>query len=438
MAFKKVMKKIYLLTLTMLLFSSCAKTDDNHFEAGIDNKNNHHDLYMVSNDGGLLNNLYASTENGCYELLSGLGFHSNVIYTDYQSRSKIFLSSDAASDHMSDSSTSYISDTYSMVRPVATKNKLLVFDTGSGSIMVKKYGEKALSKIISMDFNGENKNKFYTFAANEWMHDTSGVACDKEDNLYFIESYLDEEGYSEKKNIVTVNINTGEKTELLTLDNIDRYFIIGAYGDELVLKKATVPDRSKPFYQQLDSQKFEIILLNVDTLKTEKITEFGREEKSVLCHDNMLYTLNAGNGNINALNLSTGEEEVVYTIKDSTVNGVKYDSFSLRHDFYDGHILLDGIKPDGYTDFLAVDVNEKTVTKLELYFDDNFCGIFAENSEYFYVQTGEFTYKIEIPDPAGNTYTGDMRMMKMSLIKKADYWNNIPNFIEITDYAYGS
>ncbi|MDY2861914.1 MAG: hypothetical protein SOT10_04870, partial [Oscillospiraceae bacterium] len=333
MAFKKVMKKIYLLALIMLLFSSCAKTDDNHFEADFDNKNNHHDLYMVSNDGGLLNNLYAGTENGCYELLSGLGFHSNVIYTDYQSRSKIFLSSDAASDHMSDSSTSYISDTYSMVRPVATKNKLLVFDTGSGSIAVNQYGEKALSKIISMDFNGENKNKFYTFAANEWMHDTSGVACDKEDNLYFIESYLDEEGYSEKKNIVTVNINTGEKTELLTLDNIDRYFIIGAYGDELVLKKATVPDRSKPFYQQLDSQKIEIILLNVDTLKTEKITEFGKEEKSVLCHDNMLYTLNAGNGNINALNLFTGEEEVVYTIKDSTVKGVKYDGFSLRHDF---------------------------------------------------------------------------------------------------------
>ena len=73
-----------------------------------------------------------------------------------------------------------------------------------------------------------------------------------------------------------------------------------------------------------------------------------------------------------------------------------------------------------------------------MYSDDNFCGIFAENSEYFYVQTGEFTYKIEIPDPAGNTYTGDMPMMKMSLIKKADYWNNIPNFIEITDYAYGS
>ena len=438
MAFKKVMKKICLLALIMLLFSSCAKTDDSHFEAGIDNKNNHHDLYMVTNDYGLMINTYAGIENGCYEVFSYPGAYSNVIYADYQSRSKIFLSSDAASDHMSDSSTSYISDTYGMVRPVATKNKLLVFDNVSGSIMVKKYGEKALSKIISMDFNGENKNKFYTFAANEWMHDTSGVACDKEDNLYFIESYLDEEGYSEKKNIVTVNINTGEKTELLTLDNTDRYFIIGAYGDELVLKKATIPDRSKPFYQQLDSQKFEIILLNVDTTETEKITEFGREEKSVLCHDNMLYTLNAGNGNINAINLSTGEEEVVYTIKDSTVNGVKYDSFSLGHDSYDGHILLEGIKSDGYTDFLAVDVNEKTITKLELYFDDNFCGIFAENSEYFYVQTGEFTYKIEIPDPAGNTYTGDMPMMKMSLIKKADYWNNIPNFIEITDYVYGS
>lgn len=438
MAFKKVMKKIYLLALIMLLFSSCAKNIENPKNHDEKLGGSNHGLYMVSKDSGLLNNLYAGTENGCYELFSGLGFHSNVIYTDYQSRSKIFLSSDAASDHMSDSSTSYISDTYSMVRPVATKNKLLVFDTGSGSIAVNQYGEKALSKIISMDFNGENKNKFYTFAANEWMHDTSGVACDKKDNLYFIESYLDEEGYSEKKNIVTVNINTGEKTELLTLDNTDRYSIIGAYGDELVLKKATVPDRSKPFYQQLDSQKFEIILLNVDTLKTEKITEFGKEEKSILCHDNMLYTLNAGNGNINALNLFTGEEEVVYTIKDSTVNGVKYDGFSLRHDFYDGHILLEGIKSDGYKDFLAVDVNEKTVTKLELYFDDNFCGIFAENSEYFYVQTGEFTYKIEIPDPAGNTYTGDMRMMKMSLIKKADYWNNIPNFIEITDYAYGS
>lgn len=237
MAFKKVMKKIYLLVLIMLLFSSCTKTDDNHFETGIDNKNNHHDLYMVTNDYGLMINTYAGIENGCYEVFSYPGAYSNVIYADYQSRSKIFLSSDAASDHMSDSSTSYISDTYGMVRPVATKNKLLVFDNVSGSIMVKKYGEKALSKIISMDFNGENKNKFYTFAANEWMYDTSGVACDKEDNLYFIESYLDEEGYSEKKNIVTVNINTGEKTELLTLDNTDRYFIIGAYGDELVLKK---------------------------------------------------------------------------------------------------------------------------------------------------------------------------------------------------------
>lgn len=90
MVFKKVMKKIYLLALIMLLFSSCAKN--------IENPKNHDEklggsnrgLYMVSNDSGLLNNLYAGTENGCYELLSGLGFHSNVIYTDYQSRSKIF------------------------------------------------------------------------------------------------------------------------------------------------------------------------------------------------------------------------------------------------------------------------------------------------------------------------------------------------------------
>lgn len=63
MAFKKVMKKIYLLVLIMLLFSSCTKTDDNHFETGIDNKNNHHDLYMVTNDYGLMINTYAGIEN---------------------------------------------------------------------------------------------------------------------------------------------------------------------------------------------------------------------------------------------------------------------------------------------------------------------------------------------------------------------------------------
>ena len=391
-------------------------------------------LYMVTNEYGLLGNNYASTDNGCYEIFSYSDFHANIIYTDYTNKCKLFLSSDPATDPFSPNNTSYLSDRYGMMVPVTTKEKLLVFHHNSPSA-IDWYGNKSLSSITSMDFNGENKNKFYTFAANEWMHTESGIACDT-NNIYFIESILSSEGLTEDKKIVKINISSGEKEDIITLDNDDRWFIIGAFNDKLIIKKISVPNNDSPWYSQIKSQEYDIITLCTSTKQTKKIISYVQGSMDIVCNKNYIYLLDADKQKISSLDISSGEEKDIFYIYNNTINDVKYENITLRKDYFDDHILIEGVKPNNHIDFIAIDTNQKNATKLELYSNDKFCGIFAENENYFYIQVGSIDYEIDIDSPDGNSYSSFASVLEMALIEKDDYWNNIPNYITIKDYVY--
>lgn len=423
------MRKVKFLSLLMLFFVLSACTTDAKYGAKSDDLG----LYMIS--AGLLGHQSVSTQEGLYEILDiDNDFSRNIIYTDYETKSRFYLSSDLSLDPSSDDNTSYIGDVYGGTSIAAGNNKLCLFffKTSSG-IVVKKYGEKALPAIVTMDFNGENKRTVYTFAANEWMHDQSGIVCDSEDNLYFIESYLSDEGYSEKKSIVKVNIATGEKTDLVSLDNIDRDQIIGAYGDNLIIRKLKVPDREKPFYEQFDSREILIYTYNLATGDKKDVLNYGYDKKLVFCRDEIVYILDKSKQNLTSLNILTSDEKEIY----KTDQNIKYDDISFWGNFYDNCLFLSRINGDEYEVF-AVNADTGAVCFPLKDLNGEMCRIYGESEDYFYVSDGEIFYETELSGPKNTRYTVTARRPNMAFITKEDYWNGVANFIPLTDYVYPS
>ncbi len=428
----KFIKKFIISLLVVLCLSlcSCSGTKEEEKE---NIPSGSPDIYMLTDQYGLIGKKFAGTDDGCYEILQNPNFFANIVYTDYESRSKIFLNSDPGRDPYSPENNSYIPDCYGTVVLFATSDRLIVLKSTTPQA-VEWYGEKSLSSLTLMNQDGSDKNKFYTFEANEWINSQSGVACDGE-NIYLIESILDGET-TRHMYVVKIGFETGEKSVLKELDPSQKWYIIGACGRKLVLKNLSVMDPEKPWHEQLSTQTHNIVRFDVDSSRESDLISYVQGEKVVISQSDRLYVLDPRLGSISSQDVLTGESEIVFEYKDNEIDGVKYDEVNLRRDLFDNHLLLEGVKADNTVDFIAVALSDKSAKKVNVYNGDTFCGIFCESDDYFFVQSGEKQVDVTIPAPDGSEYVSNTRVMVMSLIKKEDYWAGNANLIPITDYVY--
>lgn len=91
--------------------------------------------------------------------------------------------------------------------------------------------------------------------------------------------------------------------------------------------------------------------------------------------------------------------------------------------------------PDGSRGvyYYLIDINTGEYVPTDMYFEDGglpkLVSGQAEAGDYILVRTG-FE---DVPTWAQGTGFGDTRVPVYALISKEDYWNNIPNYIEIKD-----
>ncbi len=391
-------------------------------------------LHMVTSTGGLVTQRCAFTGDGYYEIHTRPGAVANILYTDFASGQKVYLSSDINSRHEDESDTSYIADAYGVFYPVVTPKGLVIISNTS-DLLIKKYGDKALGRISISSLSGEGRRTLYTLAANEWISDTSGIARDSE-KIYFIDYYLETETLGQKCRLVSIGLDSGEKQVLEDLSSQGRVSVIGASDSRLVMKKITVPDQDKPWYEQFESQEHEIYTYNISSGEKRQVFSYTQNRGVARCRDSRLIYLDYARQEVSIIDIASGRQKKL-SLTGCAPETVRFDSMDSR--VFDGHIMLCGksrTEPDRPL-YFALDLSGSGVKQIDLYTDEKFCDIYAETADSFLVANGEFEYEMEyyiqgVPDKIKS------KTVQFALIKKSDYWNSVPNFKNINYDIYKS
>lgn len=389
-------------------------------------------LCPVTAAGGLIAQRYAFTDDGYYEIHSRPGTGANILYTDFASGQKVYLSSDINSSHNDERDTSYISDAYGVFYPLITPKGLVIISNTS-DLLISKYGDKALGRISISSLSGSGRRTLYTLAANEWISDTSVIVRDSE-KLYFIDYYLETETLGQKCRLVSIDLNSGEKQVLENIGGPDRVSVAGAFDNCLVMKKLTAPDPDRPWYEQIDSRENQIYTYDIYTDEKRQIFSYRQSRGTAVCRDSLLIYVDYTRQSVTVTDMTSGRQKNL-SLTEGTPDTVQFISVDNR--VFDGQIMLcgtDRAEPDKPL-YFALNLSDGSMKQINLYSDGKFCDIYAETDDSFLVANGEFEYEVEyyiqgVPDKIKS------KTVQFALIKKSDYWNSIPNFENINYDIY--
>ena len=375
---------------------------------------------------------YSYTDFATYSLQNGYDSSANLIVTDYSGRATIYLSSDLSVDPQTPESTSYIPDVYGQIDIACMRDRLLIVKTSIPQ-NISWFDEKALGRLITVDFNGANQKTAYTFSRADFV--LRGPMARGDGCVYMILATFDEESKSyDRVELVKIDLDNGEKSVILSdLPCRNPPVIAGAVGDTILLKYFILPDPDLFWATNTKSLTYQFCRVDINTKEMRTVYEmpysFGKE---VWRDDRLLIVLNEEKG-VFALNIETGERDRVADLSDFAE---EHSDFVIEQ-YIDGHLIMQAEKEDE-TEYFRLDMESGLISPLTLKDrDGNLPGILGVGDDEYLVISGNKIVTIYPPDPLGNGEPTQVRAPVYSMILKADYWAGVHNFIEITDYVYG-
>lgn len=385
-------------------------------------------LSMVAAAGSLLFYQYAGTEDGCYEVITHLDGTANILYTDYASKIKIYLSAQPQSAHNTEDDTSFISSMMGGLSVFCSQNKLYVAKLGEPDL-VRSRGEDGRAYFLQMNFDGSDRKTIYLSNVEAFCL-TSGIARDAAHLYYMIYHYNSGDSMSADSEVVMQLIelqeDSGKQRVIRQFGDSTAYRILGVWSQGLVISKA---DRSG---------NRQILLYDLENdLLTESPSQDCLNYRCQMVEDILYYWVPEQEA-LYACNVETGEK--VCLGQDLLAGVASYDSSGLVGECHDGHLFISCTDSTiGESWKFAFDLATRELLPLTLRDDKgNFVGIYAENSAYFFVKTGDFVRAVQDSAPDGTPFLAEQILLVNSLIKKEDYWNNRPNFIPIESEIYES
>lgn len=397
-------------------------------------------MKIISSANGIIASSILGNEKGCYEVFDRPANGGNLLYTDYATKSHIYLSNQINSDHNNESDTIYLESTIGGCYLALSDDYLFIFKLNTPSFAADETSERQ-GYIARCDLDGADRQILTKLAANESI--VSGcVACDGE-NLYYLSCLLQDDGTTTPSTLIQLKIADGTRREICQLDSESRHFIVGAHQDKIILKSILNPARlsddlsAEDIVRAVQEQVHQLTLLSSDGQQQELCRWKQDERSEMFMNGNMYYWDKETNG-LYCWDLESDTPECLFSDPICFDDKVPYDRLSLSADSFDGHLLVTAVQDsDGQAVSCAFDPISKSLQKLTLTSDDEKSVlILAEGSEYFLVRYGLMEY--EVPDyaPDGREITTTMLLPNLRLIAKSDYWNNIPNYILLDDYVY--
>lgn len=353
-------KTITLLLIIIMAFSLCACGSETVFES-----ENLSETQGMSFDGGgnleLLckrDGFGCSSKAGYYYLtedcdrLQNGDFASHMMYMDFKTQQEIYLCSDTGCNHnTADCSSVFLNDDF----PSATtlifiyNDKLYILSKDmdrSGEVSTEfSFENKSLDEktesiptiLYRANLDGTDREKIYAFDSLVTLED---LVLGNENGIYVITKKLSAERHgastyntSSEKNLVFLDVEKREEKLMCSLDFNDsiNWNVQGCFDQSLVL---TGNDFGKElsFEEKQDEDTYKALYDKSDlvfatlNLKENKPKEVFRIKNKVLpsyqIRENMLYCSTSDEDVIKSIDLTTGKEKQICTLKQNYISHI--------------------------------------------------------------------------------------------------------------------
>lgn len=354
---------------------------------------------------------------------------NNIVYTDFASRSRVFLCNTPSCSHSDESCSSFIQNTVGGTMLFLNKegNRLYCMQMGV-SEGLDYFGEDGLGRIIAMEPNGENRQEIFRLRESESF--LRRVAIDDE-NIYFGVLIVKDATTNPKQEVRKLNLDTMQQEVLFALPNHSDY-LVAAFENTLVFLSRNRDGSISFIGYSIATGEQEILYQNKYDYET---TTYGVLEETVL----NFKMIAKDRAEVSTVDLRTGEGKQL-----SEIPMYEVLSFSFNY-CTDTHVTLRITKPGGdgrlpkyYHYFLNYKDGTLTENKLSYTVNGEDFSVFilADAGEYFLVSNGGSNTHLNITNSEGIDTSEEMWHNTYALILKDDYWNNRPNYIPIEDTVY--
>ena len=182
----------------------------------------------------------AANDSGFYEITLRADGSGNICHTDFDALRKTVLCSRPECSHCEEICSGYLSCAAN-IPEVMTTSDLLIFAYSGNPYYFTDLGDQALARVEIRDLNGENVRTVCTFDANVQLDFNFAFS---ESALFAFATTLQSESSAAQKEVVKIDLATGEKTVLARFDgeSEENYYFVGAAKGKLFFKKSWIDE----------------------------------------------------------------------------------------------------------------------------------------------------------------------------------------------------
>lgn len=385
---------------------------------------------LISSPAGIIYTGPACTDQGFYEVLFGKDVVSgaeNITFTDYETCSRIYLSSNVNSSHQDESDTSYIPSLLGGYGIVTDKRYLYILKLGKPGL-ADLYGETGLTKVYRLDLDGNNRKEF-TFKANEEIMPLSGVVSDGR-NLY-LEVYTIDSDTTTHLDLVKINFETQSSEMVYSLDEFyaqhKSLYLAGAKNDKLLFLQYETNEENETvqnFYKICISNPYPELVLQLNLEKACPI----------LC-DGTVYYFDLTKDSFYKFDLGTEKEMLLasnFSPKEINFDGVRAG----RHSIFPYFFFEFSNQGSDEIWRYAWDMENRVWHEETLTDGDHDVSVWGEKDDCFLVKLQDKAVSYQDYSPNGDPFQNTMNVEQYALIKKRDYWDGRADYILFDDMIY--
>ena len=421
--------KIAVVIISVLGLAACQKQENTTSQEKMQEINNDinnsdmysgDNLYLVTPLGDLWSSPYTVTENGCYELYQNEDGSRNILYTDFSTQQRNYLSNSISGIRQREGDISYFSEPNSGVSLCEDEKYLFIFKYGvDGNVETAE--EASPGCIYRADLDGKNRVLLTVFDKEYELPNSKVVS----DGTYLYA--LADSKISSACALIRINIDNGN-VEIVKKLEYDICFIQAACDDKIILKILNIPEMTdEDSYWQ---QEHIILSLSLTDLSVNEIMRW-KQDKVAEIHDGaiMYYLSQDEIGKIMSVDCRTGEKKVVADISE-----IKNIDWELLNSFIVLQKVIDNwIEIECYSELMEpayVYAVRLTDGKINALFDasqsedseSRIPFIIGEWEDSYLVMADILSIPRQIYAPDGSPYMGEYQMNELAFIKKDDYW----------------
>lgn len=386
---------------------------------------------MISSPDGIIYTGVAQVDNGFYELVFAKDVISgaqNIVYTDFQSLHRVFLSSDINSDHQSENDTSYLPAAVGGAGILTDGNYIYILKKGS-LLLQDSYGEMAKPCIYRANLDGSNR-MVLNLPFDQAISSTSGVFSDG--NCLFLLIDVVHPDATNHQELICADFSAQRITTLIEFSHTDldsqNLALVSSFEDKLVLSSLQIND---------EMDRFEQTLYTLDPVEETltPLVHFSPETQYIFFQNGNIYYLELSENALYRFDPENGKSELL--LPQLSPPGLAFDAVQIGNSAPEPYLAFRfTVGEDSVNYYWNRDTDEWKREKLVD--GDREVHIFGIWQDYFLVMLQDKTVSYQDFTSNGQVYENQMSVTEYALISQEDYWDGTPNYLRISDDVYGS